>query len=68
MTTQTTAPAEDDRPITRRYRVGDQVTITTEHGPRHGRITAYALSEQPGYVVQVDIPEHEINATTRTTV
>jgi len=43
---------------TMRYRPGDEVTVITEHGPRHGRITAYG--EQHSYVVQVNIPQDEI--------
>lgn len=48
-----------------RYRTGDEVTITTNHGPRTGRITAYGPDSD--YVVQLNLPEHEIHPATADT-
>lgn len=45
----------------RRYEPGDEVTITTDHGTRTGRVTAYGPDHT--YAVQFLLPEDEISST-----
>lgn len=53
-------PENTQAPHIRQYKPGDQITITTDHGVRVARITAYGIDGT--YVAQLRIPRDEITA------